>query len=146
MVRVLFICHGNICRSPMAEFMFKDMLKKRNINDVYVYSSATSTEELGNNIYYKTIEIFNKYNIPYTDHYANKFNPKDYDYYDYILCMDDYNIRNLNLIRKDDKNKYHKLRYLIDNNNISDPWYTRDFERTYKDILESLEEFIKLFV
>lgn len=139
MIKVLFICHGNICRSPMAEFMFKNM-----VDDNYIIDSkATSYEEIGNDIHCGTKHILDKYNIPYTKRKAQRFEESDYDYYDYILCMDDYNILNLNRIKKDNLSKYKKIRYLIDNKDVSDPWYTGDFEKTYKDILEALQEFLK---
>lgn len=139
MKKILFVCHGNICRSPMAEFIFKNMVD----GDYIVDSSATSYEEIGNDIHYGTKRILDKYNIPYKKRSAKRFKESDYDYYDYILCMDQNNISGLNRIRIDEKNKYKKIRYLIDNRDVSDPWYTGDFETTYKDIVEALKEFLK---
>jgi len=90
MIRICFVCHGNICRSPMAEFIFKDKLKKLNIeNKFYVVSRATSYEEEGNCMHYGTKKILDKYNIRYTKHVTKKLKNKDYNNFDYFICMNE---------------------------------------------------------
>ncbi len=99
MIRVLFICHGNICRSPMAEFVFKDMVSKRGMSDMfYIASAATSREEIGNDIHYGTKQKLDEEGIPYTRRGAVQITKKDYEKYDYILLMDTNNIRNIKRI------------------------------------------------
>lgn len=141
-VKVLFVCHGNICRSPMAEFMLKDMVKGLNC-DFLIESCATSFEEIGNDIHMGTKYELDLHNIPYEKRHARRYNLNDYDNFDYILCMDDLNIKNLNKIKIDNLNKYKKLRFYLDDKSISDPWYTGNFKQTYLDIYEGLEAFLK---
>ncbi len=136
-IKILFICHGNICRSPMAEFIMKDLIKKENLEEFFVIDSkATSTEELGNNIHYGTREILNKYNIPYTNHYASQVTKDDYNYYDYLICMDENNIRNLHRIVPSDKT------IKLNNKDIADPWYTHNFELTYQEVLQGCKNLL----
>ena len=152
MIKILFICHGNICRSPMAEFIFKDMVEKLNIKDSFLIESrATSSEEIyngiGNKIYPPArCELINLGigKTPYTN-FENKraeiLTKRDYDNFDLLICADSYNISNtLRIVGKDDSNK---IKLLLDyagyrNKSISDPWYTGDFKRTSKDIMEGL--------
>lgn len=136
MHRILFVCHGNICRSPMAEFLMKDLVKKQDSeSEFYILSAATSTEEIGNPVYYKTAEILDKLNISYKGKVAVQMTKKDYDKFDYIIAMDSQNIRNIFRIIKDDPEcKVFKLLDFCDGGDIADPWYTRDFEKTYNEI------------
>ena len=131
MIKVNFVCHGNICRSPMAEFILKKMAKDRGIN-ISVSSSATSYEEIGNDIH------------PGTKRVATHFEKEDYKNNDYILCMDSYNIKNLKrIISSDPENKVHLLlEYGKNTRDISDPWYTGNFDLTYDDIVEGCEGFL----
>lgn len=134
MIKLLFICHGNICRSPMAEFVMKDLVRKAQRSDEFVIdSAAVSREEIGNGIHYGTKEILNRYHIPYTPHYARQMTKKDADDFDLILCMDQSNIRYA--LRIAGNQNAHKIRTLL-NRNIADPWYTGNFEETYQDVLE----------
>lgn len=143
MIKIMFVCHGNICRSPMAEFIFKDIISESN-NDYFVASSATSSEEIGNSLYYEAKKILDKHHIRYNERKAIKFTLSDYSNYDYIIVMDDNNLYNLSRIIGGDKinNKFSKVKKLlwfcVKNNNyindVSDPWYTRDFEKAYQDI------------
>ena len=140
--KILFVCHGNICRSPMAEFLFKNMLNENNLLDkYYVESAATSYEEIGNSIHYKTKEILDRFNIDYTGKTARRMNIDDYKKYDYIIGMDDNNIYNIKrIIDKDIDNKVYKLLDFSSNSrDISDPWYTNDFNKCYDDIMNGLE-------
>ena len=157
MIKILFICHGNICRSPMAEFILKDMVEKLNINDNFIIESrATSSEEIyngiGNKIYPPARKELINLGIGKTD-YTNFDNKRaeiltknDYDDFDYLICADTYNISNTLRIVGSDKD--NKIKLLLDyagyhNKSISDPWYTGDFKETSKDIIIGLNGFLK---
>lgn len=146
MIKVLFICHGNICRSPMAEYLFKDYVAKRNMtNSFEIASKATSNEEIGNSIYPPIKKILDSLNIDSSKHRACRIKESDYDYYDYIICMDDINIYNLKkIIKNDNKHKISKLLDYTDfKRNVLDPWYTRDFTSCYNDIAIGIEGLYK---
>lgn len=129
----MFICHGNICRSPMAEFVMKDLVKKANLQDQFTIDScATSTEEIGRGMHSGTKRILEEKQIPYTNHIARQLTKQDYQEYDFLICMDQANIRNtLRIIQTDSQNK---VRLLLERD-IRDPWYTGNFEETYTDVL-----------
>lgn len=142
MINIMFVCHGNICRSPMAEFVLKDMVAKRKIShNFHIESAATSREEIGNDIHYGTKNKLKKVGVPFTPRRATQITKSDYDKYDFILCMDNNNIRNLSRIIPNDKSNKIKLLLDFSNNprNIADPWYTGNFEDTYNDIIEGCE-------
>ena len=142
MINIMFVCHGNICRSPMAEFVLKDMVAKRKIShNFHIESSATSREEIGNDIHYGTKNKLKKVGVPFTPRKATQITKSDYDKYDFILCMDNNNIRNLSRIIPNDKDNKIKLLLDFSDNprNIADPWYTGNFEDTYNDIIEGCE-------
>ncbi len=141
MIKIMFVCHGNICRSPMAEFVLKDMVRKRGLeNEFVISSSATSTEEIwngiGNPVYPPVKAILKKHGIDASGKRAVQLKSNDYDKYDLFIGMDSTNIRNMTRIFGGDKdNKIHKLmEYTGSNADVSDPWYTRDFDRCYEDI------------
>ncbi|MEY8337910.1 low molecular weight protein-tyrosine-phosphatase [Lachnospiraceae bacterium 62-35] len=142
MIKILFVCHGNICRSPMAEFVFRDMVEKRGLGDCfYVASAATSMEEIGNPVHRGTREKLRCYGISTAGKYAIQLKKKDYDTYDYILGMERWNVVNMmKILRKDPANKVKRL---LDFSNrprdIADPWYTGDFDITYEDIVEGCQ-------
>ena len=145
MKKVLFVCLGNICRSPMAEFMFKDMVKKRNIdNEFTIESRGTSNEEEGNTIYYLAKEKLEEKGIPYGNRKAKQITREDIELFDYIITMEQKNINNiLNMFNLDSCDKLHCLLDFSENKrDISDPWYTRDFEKAYNDVNEGLESFL----
>ncbi len=157
MTRVLFVCHGNICRSPMAEFVFKDMIEKKRLEDCFeVESAATSTEEIwngkGNPIYPPAKAELRRRgigNTPYTNFEgkrARQVTRQDYNRFDYLLCADTMNIRNTSRIVGDDTEG--KIHLLLDyagreGQSIADPWYSGNFEKTYDDIVEGLNGFLK---
>ncbi len=138
MIKIMFVCHGNICRSTMAEFVMKDIVKKNGCeNDFYISSSATSTEEIGNDTHYGTKRILDEMGIPYTKRQAIQLRKTDYEKYDFIIGMDSANIRNIKrIIENDNGDKVYKLlEFAGINKDVADPWYTGDFRTTYNDVL-----------
>lgn len=149
MIKVLFVCHGNICRSPMAEFVFRDMVQKRNLGtQFHIASAATSTEEIGNPVHYGTVRKLREHGISTEGKYAVQLRKKDYQAYDYIIGMEYRNIRNIDrVIGSDPEHKVYKLLDFSENpRDIADPWYTGDFDRTYDDILEGCKGFLAYLV
>lgn len=149
MIKILFVCLGNICRSPMAEYVFKDLVDKENLSDdFYIDSAATSSEEEGNGMHYGTRKKLIEKNINIDNHIARKIKKEDYDKYDFIIGMEESNIRNIKkIIGIDTKNKvYRLLDFSKRPRDIADPWYTGNFDITYDDIYEgcnSLLSYIK---
>ena len=144
MVKVLFVCLGNICRSPMAEYVFKDKIKKEGIEKFYIDSAATSSEEIGNSIHYGTRNKLKEMNIDYGNHLARQMTKQDYEKFDYIIGMEDRNIKDIKrIVGEDTENKIYKLLDFSKNpRDIADPWYTGNFDKTYDDIVEGLEAFL----
>ena len=141
----MFVCLGNICRSPMAEFVLKDMLKRQQMEDgFYIASSATSTEEIGNPVHKGTRNKLREHGISVDGKYAIQFTRKDYDNYDYIIGMEQRNVSNiLRIIGEDTEKKVHCLLDYSDHpRDIADPWYTGDFDQTYEDIVQGCEAFL----
>lgn len=138
MIKILFVCHGNICRSPMAEFVMKDMTVKKHINDlIYIESAATSTDEIGNDIHRGTRQKLTEKKIPFEKRRARQMTKSDYDSFDYIIVMDGNNLRNLRrIIEEDRENKVYKLLDFTERKgqDIADPWYTGNFDETYEDV------------
>lgn len=150
MIRVLFVCLGNICRSPIAEFVMKDMVSKRGIADkFYIASAATSTEEIwngiGNPVYPPARKELAKHGISCEGKRAVQITKADYGKYDYILGMEQRNIRNiLRIVGMDSEGKVKLLLdYSDDPRDIADPWYTGNFESTYRDVVEGCEGFLR---
>lgn len=146
-LKILFVCHGNICRSVAAEYIMKQIVTDNNLqNNFYIDSAAATTEEIGNPIYRPMKDVLVRHNIKIGEHRARQIEKSDYQNFDYILCMDDENMRHLNRILGNDiDNKIYKLLNFSDRKgqNISDPWYTRDFEAAYQDIKYGIECFLK---
>ena len=135
MTKILFLCHGNICRSPIAEFVFKDLVKGRE-DEFYVESKAVSSEEIGNPIYPPARAILIEKKIPFTDHRARKMTKEDYDNFDYVIVMEEYNLPRLNrIIGQDTQNKVYRLLDFTDKpGDIEDPWYSGNFEKVFNQI------------
>ena len=142
MHKILFICHGNICRSPMAEFLLKDIVNKRGLADAFeIASAATSREEIGNPVHYGTRTKLAQFGISVAGKHAVQVTRRDYEHYDLLLVMDSNNIRNLRrVIGEDTQNKVHLPLDHTERKgeSIADPWYTGDFDVTYNDIMEGL--------
>ena len=156
MKKILFICHGNICRSPMAEFVMKQLVSQAGRADEFeIASAAVSTEEIGNDIYPPAKRMLAAKGVPFERHAARQMTRADYAYYDYIVCMDQSNLRWLNyIIGEDTEHKVSLLKQWLNGPindkmvndqmvNISDPWYTGDFARAYDDILEGCQGLLK---
>ena len=142
MKKILFVCHGNICRSVMAEMVMRHLVAQAGREDEFVIDScATSREEIGNDIYPPAKRCLSAHNVPFTRHAARQITKADYDNFDLILCMEEYNIRNLRhvlgtaLLEEDAALSRPKISRLL-NRDVADPWYTGDFEATYCDVVE----------
>lgn len=146
MTRIMFICLGNICRSPMAEFVMKELVRRAGEEKEFeIASSATSREEIGNDIHYGTRRMLEEMNIPFTRRAAVQLTRADYDKYDLLLAMDTSNLRNIERIMGGDpEGKVHLLlEYAGENRSIADPWYTGNFEETWRDVLRGCEALYK---
>ena len=147
MISILFVCHGNICRSPMAEFVMKDMVQKAGIADnFFIASAATSAEEIGNPVHRGTRNRLAGEGISTAGKYARQMTRKDYAEYDYLICMDRWNLRSMERIVGPDREG--KLSLLLDYTDragaeIADPWYTGNFDETYDDIVEGCRGLLK---
>lgn len=149
MIKVMFVCLGNICRSPMAEFVFKDYVRKQwKEDEFYIESSATSNEEYGNPVHRGTVRKLNEEGIPMTPRYARKLKREDYQKFDFILGMEERNIDSiLGIVGDDEDNKVCRLLDYSDNpRDIADPWYTGNFDITYDDIVEGCKAFYDYLV
>lgn len=149
MLRVLFVCLGNICRSPMAEFIFKDMVEKAGLSDQFIIASAaTSREEIGNPVHYGTLKILSAMQISCQGKTARQMTKQDYNQYDWLIGMEASNIRSMLRIAGADPE--HKIVRLLDftshPRDISDPWYTGNFDKTKEDIVEGCTAFLQFLL
>ena len=139
MYKILFVCHGNICRSTMCQCVMQDLVNKQGLGNVFeIDSRATSREEIGNPPHHGTVRKMQEVGIPVIPHRATQITWDDYGYYDYIIGMDDWNMRNLHkMLKNDPEGKVYKLlRFADREDDIADPWYTGNFDVTYDDVLE----------
>ena len=149
MVKILFVCHGNICRSPMAEFVMKDLAAKAGVSHRFeIASAATSTEEIGNSVYPPVRRKLAEHGISCAGKTARQMTKADYAYYDHLICMDRNNLRNMRRICGDDL--AGKVSMLMSHTNrpgdVADPWYTGDFEATWQDVLEGCQALLNKFM
>ena len=145
MIRVLFICHGNICRSTLSESVLTHMVKTLGLEHQFMIdSAATSTEEIGNPPHRGTVNKLREVGIPLVPHRARQITLRDYENFDYIIGMDTANIRNLNrMLNGDPEGKVYKLlAFAGSGRDIADPWYTGNFDVTYEDVVEGCEGFL----
>ena len=149
MIKIMFVCRGNICRSPMAEFYMKHIVKREGLQDlIQVDSTATSREEIGNDTHYGTRAVLDRHSIAYSPRRARQLTKDDYEQSDLVLLMDKNNQRNIRYIIPDDYDeKIHLLlEFAGENASIADPWYTGEFDTTYRDVTRgcnALLEYIK---
>ena len=147
MIKILFICHGNICRSTMAEYVMKYLIIQEGLSDeFYIDSAATSREEIGNGVHRGTRDKLKEVGIPCGNHRARQMTIRDYEEFDYIIGMDTWNIRNImHIIGTDAKRKVSMLLDYTDRGglDIADPWYTGNFDKTYEDVLEGCSGLLK---
>ena len=146
MKKIMFVCHGNICRSPMAEIVFRDMVKKSGLSEhIFIASSATSTEEIGNSVYPPARAELAKHGLSSEGKYSVQLKASDYADYDMFIGMDSANIRNMNRIfNGDPENKIYKLmEFTSRGGDVADPWYTGRFSVTYAEVYEGCVSLLK---
>ncbi len=145
--QTLFICHGNICRSTMAQYVFQNLINRHGLIDqFYIDSAATSREEIGNPVHHGTRRKLKEVGIPCGDHRARQLEKREYDEFDYLIGMDSMNIRNMmRILGGDPKGKVSKLLDFTERTgqDIADPWYTGNFDRTYEDVKEGCEALLQ---
>lgn len=140
MIRILFVCHGNICRSPMAEYVMKDLVERRGLSDLFeIDSAATSSEELGNPVYPPARAMLEAQGVPCGDHRARRISPTEATEWDYVICMDSANVRNARNRFRDEAPLYKMLEFVGEDRDVADPWYTGDFGSAYDDVRAGCE-------
>lgn len=144
MIKVLFVCHGNICRSTMAQSVFQYMVNNEGISDLFeIDSAATSTEEIGNPPHHGTVSELRKHNIPLIPHRARQLTKADESYYDFLIGMDTANIRNMRRIVGGSDKIYKLMSFADSGKDVADPWYTGDFAETYTDVKLGCEKLLE---
>lgn len=146
MTKILFVCHGNICRSPMAEFVMKELVRRAGLEDEFlIESAATSREELGNDMHYGTRTKLQQMGIPFTRRAARQMTKDDYDRYDFLVAMDDENIYYMTRLWNPDPERkiVRLLSFAGLTRDIADPWFTGNFDDTYDDVLKGCTAFLR---
>lgn len=146
MIKMLFVCHGNICRSVAAEFICKQLIKEQKLeNEFYIDSCATSLEEIGNPIYPPMKKVLEKHHILLGKHYARQITKEDYNNFDYIFIMDNNNMRNIkHLLGEDINHKIYLIKDFVGKNGyIEDPWYTGNYELVFNDLYDCIQRIIE---
>ncbi|MBR5931358.1 MAG: low molecular weight phosphotyrosine protein phosphatase [Lachnospiraceae bacterium] len=149
MIKILFVCHGNICRSPMAQFVFQHMVNEAGLSDRFeIDSAATSREEIGNGPHRGTVRKLQEVGIPILSHRARQVTKQDYEQYDLLIIMDKENLWGIQrIIHNDPAGKIHMLlEYTGDNRDVADPWYTGDFDTTYDDIARGCKALLEKLI
>lgn len=141
MQKVLFVCHGNICRSPMAEFIFKDLAREAGFeSELHIESAATSSEEIGNPVHPKAQRLLARHGISCAGKKARRIRPQDFQEFDYVIAMDFENLRDLEYLAQRSDQNHARISLLMNfagkEKEVADPWYTGDFEATWNDVLE----------
>ena len=134
MIRICFVCLGNICRSPMAEFIMKDLVKKEGLEKDFLIESRGVIADVGSDIHPGTKRELDKHNIPYDRHVSTQLEKDDYEKFDYFIGMDDYNILSMKKMFNNSDKVYKLLEFTNDDKEIGDPWYTHNFTITYDDV------------
>ncbi len=146
MIKILFICHGNICRSTMAQSVMTHLINQHHLSHLFeINSAATSREEIGNTPHYGTVAKLREVGVPVVPHRAVQMTAQDYEYYDYLIGMDSANIRNMTRITGGDpQDKIYKLlSFAGSGRDIADPWYTGNFDETYADVVEGCSALLR---
>ena len=144
-IKVLMVCHGNICRSPMSQSILTHLVTQQGLSDLFtINSAATSREEIGNPPHHGTVQKLQQVGIPVIPHRAVQMTRADYLEYDYLIGMDTANIRNMNSIAGGDPDGkiYKLLTFAGEGRDVADPWYTGDFDATYRDVMAGCEGFL----
>ena len=145
-IKILFVCHGNICRSTMAESVFTHLVKQQGLEDRFeIDSAATSREEIGSSPHYGTVNKLKSVGIPVVPHRARQMSMSDYEHFDYLIGMDSANVRNMTRIAGGDPQRkiYKLLEFAGSNADIADPWYTGNFDETYEDVRSGCEALLR---
>ena len=149
MKKILFVCHGNICRSPMAEFVMKDLVQHAGLeNEIFVASAACRRDEIGSDTYLGTREKLDEMGMPYEKRRAVQITKANYDSYDFIVAMDMENIRDLDRLSGGDPQKKicRLMEFAGEARDVADPWYTGDFDTTYMDVLKGCKALLKSLI
>ena len=143
MIRICFVCQGNICRSTMAEYVFKDLVKKEGLEKDFLIESRGVIADVGSDIHPGTKSMLDKYNIPYSKHIATQLEKNDYEKYDYFIGMDNYNVISMKKLFGTDKKVYKLLDFTKKSKEIDDPWYTHNFNVTYDEVDKGCRALLK---
>ena len=143
MIRICFVCLGNICRSPMAEYVFKDLVRKEGLEKDFLIETRGVIADVGSDIHPGTKSMLDKHNIPYSKHIATQLEKNDYDKYDYFIGMDNYNVISMKKIFGTGKKVYKLLDFTENSKEIDDPWYTHNFNVTYDEVDKGCRSLLK---